>query len=168
MRRPYPAPSPPKNSRSPQYGNRPAHQQSLPTQSSRGASHQMTWEWGDCVYIHAKLRACRKVIYYQDFSSKYRDPSPAPSLPFTGINFVQRRLLLTASYSPLLHKWSPSDSLTPITPIVPFTSLLEDTCVVARSSRHLPACLTSSWCKIPLQAVPASDVVNLEKSMLMF
>ena len=71
----------------------------------------MTWEWGDCVYIHAKLRACRKVIYCQDFSSKYRDSSPAPSLPFTGLNFVQRRLLLTASYDGRIHLVTTSTSM---------------------------------------------------------
>ena len=158
MRCPCPAPSPPKNSRSPQCGNCPAHQQSLPTQSSRGATHQMTWEWGDCVYIHAKLWTCHKVIYYQNFSSKYRDSSPAPSLPFTKLNFIQHRLLLTALYDGHIHLFITPTPMVTIQltcphniPIVPFTSLLEDTCIIARSSHHLPACLTSSWCRMPLQ-----------------
>ena len=74
---------------------------------------------------YAKLRACRKVIYYQDFSSEYRDSSP---VPFTGLNFVQRRLLLTASYDGRIHLFNTPTLTRPHNiPIVPFTSLLENT-----------------------------------------
>ena len=107
---------------------------------------------------YAKLRACRKVIYYQDFSGKYRDSSPVRSFPFTGLNFVQRRLLLTASYDGRIHLFNTPTPMVTVQltrprniPIVPFMSLLENTCIIARSPHHLPAHLISSWCRIPLQ-----------------
>ena len=136
---PHPAPSPPKNSRSPQYGKRcqlfilsaklcfylsnPCH---------RGAGHRAIWDCGRLNIHSRKIGSMSRWEDYQDSLLKYRGSSFTLFVNFARIHLlgwistIQCRLFLTASYAghirPFIHLQTTTP--TPTVPIqLPITSL---------------------------------------------